>query len=146
MRSSVQLDIDAILYLLEGRTMWDSADWRAVVFVSDRSDAALRRRERCLKLAGIACAILTERRASGIYHKLCVRDEDALDAHMALRLGGFCHGVRLRKSRRTVVGTLRGMLDDAWEETALLLDRLLDLFRQSPHLLAGPTRRARVAR
>jgi hypothetical protein len=58
---------------------------QAVVFVSDRSGAALRRRERCLKLAGIPHGIEAERRPSGTYYKLLVREQDAVAAHLAGR-------------------------------------------------------------
>src|SRR5207249_10005149 len=45
------------------------AEPRAVVFVCDRQGAALGRRERCLRLAGIAYDIEAERRPSGTYYK-----------------------------------------------------------------------------
>jgi len=61
---------------------------QAVVFVSNRAGAALRRRERCLKLAGIPHGVEAERRPSGTYYKLCVRENDAVAAHLALQMGG----------------------------------------------------------
>jgi hypothetical protein len=115
--------------------MWDSADWRAVVFVSDRTDAGLRRRERCLKLAGIASSLVTERRPSGTYYKLCVQEGDVLDAHLALRLGGFCRSVRLRSARPSVAARLEQLVRETLEEALHLLNRLVDLVRQSPRLL-----------
>jgi len=62
--------------------MWNAVleEPQAVVFVSDRSGAALRRRERCLKLAGIPHGIEAERRPSGTYYKLYVRERDAVAA------------------------------------------------------------------
>lgn len=120
--------------------MWDSADWRAVVFVSDRTDAALRRRERCLKLAGIASSVVIERRPSGTYHKLCVREGDVLNAHLSLRLGGFCKTVRLRPERAGVSARLEQVIRETLEEAMLLLNRIVDFVRDSPLLLAYTSR------
>ena len=69
---------------------------QAVVFVSNRAGAALRRRERCLKLAGIAHGVQAERRPSGTYYKLCVRENDAVAAHLALQMGGCGRTVKLQ--------------------------------------------------
>ena len=120
--------------------MWDSADWRGVVFVSDRSGAPLRRRERCLELAGIASSIVTERRPSGTYYKLCVREEETVDAHLALQLGGFCRSVRLRRRSPGVSAAIEEIASGAWDELLDLLSRLVDLVRSAPRLLLGPTR------
>jgi hypothetical protein len=120
--------------------MWDSADWSAVVFVSDRTDAALRRRERCLKLAGIASSVVIERRPSGTYYKLSVREGDVLDAHLALRIGGFCKTVRLRTERPGVRDRLEQLVRETLEEALLLLNRLVDFVRETPRLLAYTSR------
>lgn len=116
--------------------MWDSADWSAVVFVGDRPDAALRRRERCLKLAGVASSVVTERRPSGLYYKLCVQEGDVLNAHLALRLGGFCRTVRLRSARPSVAARLEDLIRETLEEALHLLNRVLDFVRDTPRLLA----------
>jgi hypothetical protein len=120
--------------------MWDSADWRGVVFVACRPDAALRRRERCLTLAGIASTVLTERRPSGAYYKLCVREEQILDAHLALRLGGFCRSLRLERRRSGVLDAIEDWVRDFWEEALLRLARVLDLLGAIPPRLAAPDR------
>jgi hypothetical protein len=112
----------------------------AVVFVCDRQGAALQRRERCLKLAGIVYTVDAERRPSGTYYKLCVREPDAVAAHLALQMGGCARSSRLRQNRTSVTATLRDMAQTLWEETLLLVGRLLDLVRSStPRLLRGPT-------
>src|SRR5262245_21982150 len=72
---------------------------QAVVFVSNRAGAALRRRERCLKLAGIPHGVEAERRPSGTYYKLCVRENDAVAAHLALQMGGCGRTVKLQDPR-----------------------------------------------
>jgi hypothetical protein len=115
--------------------MWDSADWTGVVFVSDRPDGALRRRERCLVRAGLACSILSERRASGTYFKLCVREHDVVDAHLALRLGGFCRSARLRG--RGAGAAVRSLPRTVWDQIVLLAQSLVDLVRQGPRRLPG---------
>jgi len=116
--------------------MWDSAEWSAVVFVGDRPDAALRRRERCLKLAGITSSVVTEQRPSGAYYKLCVREEDILNAHLALRLGGFCRTVKLRNARPGVTARLEELVRGTLEEALELLNRIVDFVRETPRLLA----------
>jgi hypothetical protein len=120
--------------------MWDSADWRAVVFVSDRSSRALHARERCLRLAGIPHSTLTERRPSGTYFKLCVREEDAVDAHLALRLGGFCRSVRLQRTSPTLATAAIDMVWSVWDEAMDVLTQLVDFVRSTPRLLAVPGR------
>src|SRR5579884_1507572 len=67
----------------------EAGEARAVVFVADRSGPALRRRERCLKLAGIPHTVAVERRPSGTYYKLSVR-ERARTLWDELRLLGGC--------------------------------------------------------
>jgi hypothetical protein len=109
--------------------MWDSAEWQAVVYVSDRRTRGLRRRERCLKVAGIAHAVLTERRPSGTYHKLCVRTDDAVAAHLALRMAGHRRSVRLRERRPGVRGALYELRTAVWDEVRSFLDRIVDLVR-----------------
>jgi len=116
--------------------MWDSAEWRAVVFVSDQRGAALQRRERCLKRAGIGTSIVIERRPSGTYYKLCVREDDVVDAHLALQLGGFCRSQSLRRKSGTLADAVRELAQRAWDEGALFLHRLLDFVRDTPGLLA----------
>jgi hypothetical protein len=121
--------------------MWEAVaeDPGAVVFVGDRAGAALRRRERCLKLAGIPYTVAAERRASGTYYKLCVREQDAVAAHLALQMGGCGRSVRLQEQRqRTLALTLREMVVTFWEEIALLASRAVDLVRRvNPLLLLG---------
>jgi hypothetical protein len=112
----------------------------AVVFVCDRQGAALQRRERCLKLAGITHAVEAERRPSGTYYKLCVRESDAVAAHLALQMGGCGRSSRLRQSHTGLRATLVEMARLLWDETRLLLGRLTDIVRGSvPRLLPRPT-------
>ena len=120
----------------------------SVVFVCDRQGAALQRRERCLKLAGIVYGVEADRRPSGTYYKLCVRESDAVAAHLALQMGGCGRSSRLRQPQTGVRGTLREMARAAWEETLLLFGRLVDLvWSVAPRLLPGPAEaRARLAR
>jgi uncharacterized protein with von Willebrand factor type A (vWA) domain len=111
----------------------------AVVFVCDRQGAALQRRERCLKLAGIGYTVASERRPSGTYYKLCVRESDAVAAHLALQMGGCSRSSRLRQSRTDLRATLRDIATTFWEELLLLFGRLTDVVRASaPRLLGGP--------
>ena len=100
---------------------------QAVVFVSNRSGAALRRRERCLKLAGIPHGVQAERRPSGTYYKLCVRENDAVAAHLALQMGGCAKTVRLSESQPSFAATLRDIMRTAVDEVALLVSRLVDV-------------------
>ncbi len=122
--------------------MWEAVaeDQGAVVFVGDRAGAALRRRERCLKLAGIPYTVAAERRASGTYYKLCVREQDAVAAHLALQMGGVGRSVRLQEQRqKTLATTLREMVQTLWEEIALLAGKAADLLKRvNPLLLIGP--------
>jgi hypothetical protein len=114
---------------------------RAVVFVCDRQGAALARRERCLKLAGIAHEIEAERRPSGTYYKLCVREHDAVAAHLALQMGGCARSARLRQEHASVGASLRDIARTLWDEALLVLGRLVDLVRTTvPGLLTGPSR------
>lgn len=99
---------------------------QAVVFVSNRAGAALRRRERCLKLAGIPHGVQAERRPSGTYYKLCVREHDAVAAHLALQMGGCARSVRIGDSQPSLLATLRDIARTAFDEAALLLSRLID--------------------
>ncbi len=120
------------------------AEPRAVVFVCDRQGAALGRRERCLKLAGIAYEIEAERRPSGTYYKLGVRERDAVAAHLALQMGGCGRSSRLRQSQSGVAASLREMARTLWDEALLLLERVVDLvWAAAPRLLTGPPRAAR---
>ena len=115
------------------------AEPRAVVFVCDRQGAALGRRERCLKLAGIAYEVEAERRASGTYYKLGVREREAVAAHLALQMGGCGRSSRLRQSQSGVVASLREITRTLWDEAVLLLERLVDLvWTAAPRLLTGP--------
>jgi hypothetical protein len=121
--------------------MWQAvaAEPLAVVFVSDRSGTALRRRERCLKLAGVAYSVEAERRPSGTYYKLCVREADAVAAHLALQMGGCSRSLRLRENHASVSSALRDVAQTLWDELVLLAGRLVDFVKQAaPRLLTGP--------
>jgi len=121
--------------------MWEalSVEPQAVVFVSDRTGAAVRRRERCLKLAGIPYALDAERRPSGTYYKLSVRETDAVAAHLALQMGGCGRSLRLRENQSTVGTALKEMAHALWDEIVLLATQLLDFVRDvAPRLLPGP--------
>jgi len=121
--------------------MWNAVaeEPQAVVFVSDRSGAALRRRERCLKLAGIPHVIEAERRPSGTYYKLSVREQDAVAAHLALQMGGCGRSLKLQDPTPTVGATLREIAQTLWDEVTLLAGRILDAVRSvAPRLLSGP--------
>jgi len=112
----------------------------AVVFVCDRQGAALQRRERCLKLAGIVYRVDAERRPSGTYYKLCVREPDAVAAHLALQMGGCNRSSRLRQTQPGVSATLREMGRTLWDEIMMLFGRVTDLVaRIAPKLLTGPS-------
>src|ERR1700758_4979658 len=120
------------------------AEPRAVVFVCDRQGAALGRRERCLRLAGIAYDIEAERRPSGTYYKLAVRERDAVAAHLALQMGGCGRSSRLRQGQSGMAASLRGMAQTLWDEALLLVERLVDLvWTAVPQLLTGPARPSR---
>jgi hypothetical protein len=115
----------------------------AVVFVSDRQGAALQRRERCLKLAGIAYNVHAEHRPSGTYYKLCVPEGDAVAAHLALQMGGCGRSSKLHQQRSGFMATLRDIVQTAWDEAVLLVARLTDYLRGSPpRLLRGPSEQA----
>ena len=125
--------------------MWNAVveEPQAVVFVSDRSGAALRRRERCLKLAGIAHSIEAERRPSGTYYKLIVREPDAVAAHLALQMGGCSRTLKLQETTPTLGATFRDLARTLWDEVSLLASTLLDfLWSVAPKLLTGPSDRA----
>jgi hypothetical protein len=117
---------------------------QAVVFVSNRAGAALRRRERCLKLAGIPHGVQAERRPSGTYYKLCVRENDAVAAHLALQMGGCGRTVKLQDPTPSFFDTLREIARAALEELTLLATKLIDAIRGiAPVLLAPPKDSAR---
>jgi hypothetical protein len=119
----------------------------AVVFVCDRQGAALQRRERCLKLAGIVYEVEAERRPSGTYYKLCVREADAVAAHLALQMGGCSRSSRLRQPQPTLGATLRDMARTLLDEVLLLFGRAADFVRNAaPRLLTGPGYRSRAGR
>jgi hypothetical protein len=111
---------------------------QAVVFVCDRQGAALGRRERCLKLAGIPYGVEAERRPSGTYYKLYVREHDAVAAHLALQMGGCGRSSRLHQPQAGVLASLRDMASTLWEEALLLFGRLVDFVWSAPRLLTGP--------
>ena len=115
-------------------------DLQAVVFVCDRNGAALRRRERCLKLAGIAHLVEAERRPSGTYYKLSVQEKDAVAAHLALQMGGCGRTLKLREQHRSgSLEALREVGRTVWEELRHLLTCLADFARRvAPRLLTGP--------
>ena len=111
----------------------------AVVFICDREGAALERRERCLKMAGIAYRIQAERRPSGTYYKIYVTGHDAVAAHLALQMGGCGRAARLQEQRTTISGTLRDLGRTLWDEMLLLLERVVDYLRAAgPRLLGAP--------
>ena len=111
----------------------------AVVFVCDRQGAALQRRERCLKLAGIPYGIHAEHRPSGTYYKLCVRESDAVAAHLALQMGGCGRSARLKQNRSSFGATLRDIAQTLWDEILLLVGRVTDVVRgTAPILLPRP--------
>jgi hypothetical protein len=117
-----------------------AAETVAVVFICDRQGAALERRERCLKLAGISYRVQAERRPSGTYYKLYVPEQEALAAHLALQMGGCGRATRLRDGGTSVVGTVRDIAATLWDELLLLLGRVTDLVRSTaPRLLGGPS-------
>ena len=110
---------------------------RAVFFVSARDGQALRRRERCVALAGIAFELASERRAAATYYKLCVSEHDAVDAYLALGAGGYGRARRLREHPEPglteALSDVAGMLRD---EAAVAAGRLLDAVKDAaPHLL-----------
>ena len=113
-------------------------DPHAVVFVCDRQGAALGRRERCLRLAGIGYGVEAERRPSGTYYKVFVRERDAVTAHLALQMGGCGRSSRLAQNQTGVMASLRDVATTLWEEALLLLGRLVDFARTVPRLLTGP--------
>jgi hypothetical protein len=124
--------------------MWNAVveEPQAVVFVSDRSGAALRRRERCLKLAGIPHAIEAERRPSGTYYKLIVREQDAVAAHLALQMGGCGRTLKLQETTPTLGATFRDLARTLWDELTLFAGKLVDLvWSVAPRLLTGPSNR-----
>jgi hypothetical protein len=125
--------------------MWNALadEAQSVVFVSDRNGPALRRRERCLRLAAIPFAIEAERRPSGTYYKLCVRESDAVAAHLALQMGGCGRTLKLQQPARAtgVLATLIDVAQTMWDEMRLAAAKLIDWIEQTaPKLLAGPRR------
>ena len=118
---------------------------RAVVFVCDRQGAALGRRERCLRLAGIAHDVAAERRPSGTYYKLSVRERDAVAAHLALQMGGCGRSSRLQQRKTGFMASLREVASTLWEEALLLVGRLRDLVWTTPRLLTRSTDESRSA-
>lgn len=111
---------------------------RAVVFVCDRQGPALGRRERCLRLAGIPFGIEPERRPSGTYYKLYVRERDAVAAHLALQMGGCARSSRLTKTQAGMLASAKDVVVTLWEEALLLVARLVDFVWEAPRLLTGP--------
>jgi len=114
-------------------------DRRAVVFVSDRTGPALRRRERCLEMAGIQYALESERRPSGTYFKLSVAEADAVNAYLALGMGGCGRQVPLHE--HAVPGLAESLSDVAVmlrDEAAIAAEKLVATVRVvAPQLLAG---------
>src|SRR3989449_9374976 len=122
------------------------AEPRAVVFVCDRQGAALGRRERCLRLAGIPFEIEAERRPSGTYYKLGVRERDAVAAHLALQMGGCGRSSRLRQSQSGVAASPREMAHTPGDEALPPPERPVDLgWTAPPRPLTGPPRAPRRA-
>ena len=87
---------------------------QAVVFVCDRQGAALGRRERCLKLAGIPFGVEAERRPSGTYYKLYVRERDAVAAHLALQMGGCAKSSALTRPQPGILDSLKEVATALW--------------------------------
>src|SRR4029453_480748 len=110
---------------------------RAVVFVTDRTGPALRRRERCLELAGIAYSLESEPRPSGTYWKLCVAEPDAVNAYLALGAGGS----QRRPPPQGDLGrgpteSLAGAAGRLRDEAAIAAEKLVDTVRVvAPQLL-----------
>jgi hypothetical protein len=117
--------------------MWEALAKEAttVVFVTDRIGAALRRREHCLKLAAIPYVRQTERRASGTYHKVCVRESDAIQAHLALQMGGHQHSLKLQAGAQAFFASLFDFGRTMWDETHYLWERLIGFVLHAPKLL-----------
>src|SRR5215831_10529591 len=111
---------------------------RAVVFVCDRQGPALGRRERCLRLAGIPFGIDPERRPSGTYYKLYVRERDAVQAHLALQMGGCGKSSALTRAQPGILEGLQQVAAALWDEVVLLFGRVVDFVRETPRLLTGP--------
>ncbi len=112
---------------------------QAVVFVSNRAGAALARRERCLKLAGVSSRVDAERRPSGTYYKLSVHERDAVTAHLALQMGGCTRSSKLSHQQATVRTSVRELARTAWDELLMLVARIADLVRTAAQkLLTGP--------
>lgn len=124
--------------------MWEAvaAEAQAVVFVTDRAGTALRRREHCLKLAGIPYLLQTERRPSGTYHKLCVRETDAVQAHLALQMGGHHRSVKLQEGTQTLFASLWEFGRTLFDEAAFAWEQVVALVLSAPKLLtwSGITR------
>lgn len=110
-------------------------DATAAVFVTDRAGAALRRREHCLKLAGIPYVLQTERRPSGTYHKLCVREDDAVQAHLALQMSGHHRSVKLQEGSQTLIASLFEFGRTFWDEARYAWSQVLALIMSAPKLL-----------
>jgi hypothetical protein len=122
--------------------MWNAVleEPQAVVFVSDRSGAALRRRERCLKLAGIPHGIEAERRPSGTYYKLIVREQDAVAAHLALQMGGCGRTLKLQETTPTLGATVPRPRPHRLGRAQPLAAKVVDfVWSVAPRLLTGPT-------
>ena len=117
--------------------MWNAlaTEATAVVFVTDRAGAALRRREHCLKLAGIPYVLQAERRPSGTYHKICVREADAIQAHLALQMGGHQRTVKLQAGVQTLFASLFDFSRTMWDETTFLWERVIGFVLHAPKLL-----------
>jgi hypothetical protein len=95
-----------------------------------------------LKLAGIAHSIEAERRPSGTYYKLLVREQDAVAAHLALQMGGCSRTLKLQETTPTLGATFRDLARTVWDEINLLAGSLLDyLWSMAPRLLTGPSNR-----
>ena len=110
---------------------------RAVVFVSERDGQALRRRERCLAVAGIACELESERRAAATYYKLYVSEHDAVNAYLALGAGGCGRTQRLREhSEPGLTETLSDVAGMLRDEAAVAAGKLVDAVKgAAPQLL-----------
>ena len=114
----------------------------AVVFVTTTTGTALRRRQRCLEAAGIPHFLTSEARPSGTYLKLCVAEDDVVDAFAALGMGGCARTTRLHEAGGDMTtDSLTQVASMLRDEAAIAAGRLVDGVRDvvpalGPALLA----------
>lgn len=105
------------------------AGTRAVVFVSTRNGSALKRREQCLELAGLAYALESERRPSGTYFKLCVAERDAVDAYAVLALGGCRRTTRRAEPADPMTESLTQVASMLRDEAGIAAEKVVTALR-----------------